>query len=427
MINKLTLENKNNKFKIIEKKLSREFDISKQELFELLNNNRDFTQSFASCLVNLFLGFLSLLGIIITKLKKINKSHYFIIPANSNYPYKDKRSEIIFLKIPISKTFNIIKCRSFKKSIFFFFRYPNTLFYNSFLCLILYFNYKFSKDFMINYNNYHKCLRLYSKILEKILNFLKIKKFFLIDDHQTSCFFQRITRKQKITSIGYMHGRFNIHQYGLFYDVFDYYLIWDLFFKKKLLKLNKKYLNKKILFIRNPNLKKIKIASKSKYKKNILYVYEENINYNNIIKILNEINKFKDIKLKIKLRENAFINEKILNFCNVKGIQLIYETDLSRIFEKTSYDIVLGHNSTLLYEAIYYDVLPLRINDNSINHFNYIDDRFINNVGINLDKLKVYLYTNNSNKLTFLQKKIWKYHFKGFPKKNDKELNSIFS
>ena len=92
MINKLTLENKNNKFKIIEKKLSREFDISKQELFELLNNNRDFTQSFASCLVNLFLVFLSLLGIIITKLKKIKKSHYFIIPTNSNYPYKDKRS-----------------------------------------------------------------------------------------------------------------------------------------------------------------------------------------------------------------------------------------------------------------------------------------------------------------------------------------------
>ena len=87
----------------------------------------------------------------------------------------------------------------------------------------------------------------------------------------------------------------------------------------------------------------------------------------------------------------------------------------------------MGHNSTLLYEAIYYDVLPLRINDNRINHFNYIDDRFINNVGFNLDKLKVYLSTNNSNKLTFLQKKIWKYHLHGFPKKNNYELNSIFS
>ena len=426
MINELTFNEKNTQFKIIEKKLKKEFDISKQVLFELIDYNHNFSQSFTSFLINLFLILLSLLGVIIAKLKKIEKSHYFIIPKNSDYPYIDKRSESIFLNIPSSETFNIIKSRSIKKALFFFFRRPNTLFYNSFLCVILYLKYKFSKDLIVNYKNYHKCILLYSKIIEKISNFLKIKKFFLIDDYRVSCLFQRICKKNKIMSIGYMHGRFNIYQYGLLYDVFDCYLIWDLFFKKKLLTLNKNYLDKKIIFIKNPNLKKIWTKKSKEKKKKILYIYEENINYDNIINILNKINEYKNVKLEIKLRKNVFINKKILNYCNQKNIKLIYESDLSKIFENGSYDIVLGHNSTLLYEAIYYNVLPIRINNKKINYVDYIDDKFIDNIGINLNKLKYYLNANHSKKLLYLQNKIWKYHLSEFSTKNNNELKLIF-
>ena len=428
MENRITFKERIIIFNKLEKKLNKEFDISKQTLFELLKYNNDFSQTFASLLVNIFLTFLSILGIIIAKIKRLNKSHYFIIPKRSKIPYNDKRSESVFLKIPNSKTFNIVKCGSLKKSVFFFLYRPNTLFFNSILCLILFFNYKFSDNIIINFKNYHKCLILYSKIIKWVLNFLKIKKFFSIDDHRTSCLFQRICRKLKIFSIGYMHGRFSAYQYGLTYDVFDCYLIWDSFFKEKLLKINKNYLNKKIIFIKNPNLKKINMKIKKKNKKKkILYIYEENINYDNIISIFNKISEHKNIKLEIKLRKNVLINEKILDYCRKKNIKLIYKSELSEIFKNGFFDIVLGHNSTLLYEAIYYNVLPLRINNNKLNYDDYIDDKFIHNLDINLYKLKYYLNANNSKKLIHLQNKIWKYHLSQFSIQNNNKLKSIFS
>jgi hypothetical protein len=225
-----------------------------------------------------------------------------------------------------------------------------------------------------------------------------------------------------------MHGRFSAYQYGLTYDVFDCYLLWDSFFKEKLLKINKNYLNKKIIFIKNPNLKKINMKIKKKNKKKkILYIYEENINYDNIINIFNKINEQKNIKLEIKLRKNVLINEKILNYCRKKNIKLIYKSELSEIFKNGFFDIVLGHNSTLLYEAIYYNVLPLRINNKKLNYVDYIDDKFIYNLDINLFKLKYYLNANNSKKLIYLQNKVWKYHLSQFSIQNNNKLKSIFS
>jgi hypothetical protein len=422
--------NNNKKFNILEKKLSQEFNISKHTLFELINKNQDFSHNFFGLISSTFLCLLSVIGIIITKLKQIKKSHYFIIPLYSGFPYKDNRSSQIFLKLPTSKTLNIVKCYSIKRALFFFFNNPSTIFFNSFLSIIFFFYYKFSTNIFINYNNYHKCYFIYSKIIKKILDFLKINKFYSIDDYRNSCFFQKICKDKNIISIGYMHGRFHKHQYGILYDVFDYYLVWDIFFKKKILKLNNKYKSNQILFIKNPNLKKrIKRKDKNELTKNIIYIYEENINYKNILNFLNMINNSININLEIKLRENSVLNKKFLHFCNKNKIKLIYENDFSEVVKHKKYEILLAHNSTLLYEASYFNILPIRIYNKKINQTNYIDDSiFISLKDLKSNKLHEIL--NVSKKKEVIKKLntiLWKYHLTKFPKKNNYMIKKIFS
>lgn len=422
------LNNKN--FKILEKKLSKEFNISKHTLYELINKNQDFSQNFFGLISSIFLSLLSLIGVIIAKLKGIKKSHYFIIPLYSKFPYKDNRSSQIFLKLPTSKSLNIIKCYSIKRAIIFFFNNPNTIFFNSFLSVILFFYYKFSRNILVNYNNYHRCYLILLKIIKKIFTFLKINKFYSIDDYRNSCFFQKICKDKNITSIGYMHGRFHKHQYGILYDVFDYYLVWDIFFKKKILKLNNKYKSNQILFIKNPNLKKrIKHKKKNQLNINIIYIYEENINYKKILNFLNKINNSININLEIKLRENSLLNKNFLHFCNKNKIKLIYKNNFSEIVENKKYEILLAHNSTLLYEASYFDILPIRIYNKKVNQNNYIDDNiFISLKDLESNKFqkKLEMY-KKKNVIKKLNGTLWKYHLTKFNKKNNYAIKKIFS
>ena len=53
----------------------------------------------------------------------------------------------------------------------------------------------------------------------------------------------------KITSIAYMHGKFNKYQIGLRLNTFDNYILWDDFFRKQLLKINNFISLRKFFFI----------------------------------------------------------------------------------------------------------------------------------------------------------------------------------
>jgi hypothetical protein len=414
----LNLENKNSNF-----------NISKQIYFENYKSNKNFSPTLNQFLVSCFLTFLSLIGILISRLRGLTKAHYFIIPLQAKFPYIDKRSQEIFKLINRNKTFNLVKSVSFKNSFKFFFLYPNTIFLYSILDIILFFNYKHSVNKETNFLRFHQCNKKYKFILKKIFKFLGIKKFITIDDHRLSCLFQEICENLKITSIGYMHGKFNKYQIGLRLNTFDNYIIWDDFFKKQLLNINKSYKSKKILFyphhsLKKKNLKKID-KNKRKSQINILYIYEEKINFKKIFSFLRKLSNEKKINLSIKLRNNSFLNKNLIDFAKKNQINLIYENNLKKVFN-INYEFLLAHNSTLLYESVFFNVMPVRVISKDLFKYDEICENFFLN--LSLKNSNFFNFFNNNKKkynIEKLKKTIWKYHMTKFPFNNNKKLKNL--
>lgn len=400
-------------------------DISKQILFENIHSNKNFSPSLGQLIASLFLLLLSIIGIFISKIRRLKKIHYFILPINSNFPYNDKRSEQIFSKIKKTQTVNLVKSISLRKSLLFFLRHPNTIFFYSLFDIILYVKYRHSVSKKINFINFHKSYYLYKLILKKIFKFLKIKKLITIDDHRTACFFQEIGHEINMTTIAYMHGKFNKHQIGLKLNTFDFYILWDEFFKKQLLRINKAYLKKSIIYIKHPNLKKIKFKKKREPNLKILYVYEEKLNFKKIYNYLSNLSKEKNITLHIKLRKNSFIQKEFLNFAKKNKIELIYNSNLSSIFKK-NYDFLFAHNSTLLYESVFYNVTPVRIISKNLFKIDEVDDKFFLKLPLdNYKTLKLIKSFKKKYNIKKLKNVIWKFHESSFPKNNSKKLNEI--
>ena len=118
-----------NKYNKLSKKYDKEYDISKNFLFELIyNKNLIYRSYLKGFLANLILFCLSQLSIITCKIKKIKIANYFIVFKNSNGEY-DFRSKYILKHVDLKKTINIIRCTSFKDSIKAYIKYPNVIFY----------------------------------------------------------------------------------------------------------------------------------------------------------------------------------------------------------------------------------------------------------------------------------------------------------
>ncbi len=412
-----------NKKNFLNIKKNPNFNISKQIFYE--KHNYNFSPTFAQFILSSFLTILSLIGILISKLRSLNKAHYFILPLHTTFPYIDKRSQEIFKIINRNKTFNLVKSISFKNSLKFFFLYPNTIFFYSIFDIILFFNYKYSENRKINFLSFHKCNNKYKIILKKIFKFLGIKKLITIDDHRTACFFQEIGHEINMKTIAYMHGKFNKHQIGLKLNTFDFYILWDEFFKKQLLRINKAYMKKSIIYIKHPNLKKIKFKKKREPNLKILYVYEEKLKFKKIYNYLSNLSKEKNITLHIKLRKNSFIQKEFLNFAKKNKIELIYNNNLSSIFKK-NYDFLFAHNSTLLYESVFYNVTPVRIISKNLFKIDEVDDKFFLKLPIdNYKTLKLIKSFKKKYNIKKLKNVIWKFHESSFPKNNSKKLNEI--
>ena len=393
------------------------YNISKQILYE--HHSFDFSPTFVQFLISCFLTLLSLFAILIAKLRGLRKAHYFIIPWQSKYPYIDKRSQEITKIVSRNKTLNLVKSVSIRNSLKFFYLYPNTIFFYSILDIILFFNYKYNKNTKKNCEEFHKCNVKFKFFLKKIFKFLKIRKLIILDDHRWACMFQHLCEETKIKSIGYMHGKFHKFQIGLRLNTFDNYILWDYFFKKQLLTINKVYKSKNFFYLRHPGLNKnFKKNNNNNNKIKILYVYEEKINFQKIFPILNKLSKEKKIKIDIKLRKNSFLNKDLINFSNENKINLILENNLDKIFSN-KYNFTLAHNSTLLYESFFFNVIPVRIILKGAPTEDQISDKFFNKITSNLKNYyNFFSKLKRINKLSKTRKLIWHYHLYKFPKNN---------
>ena len=253
----------------------------------------------------------------------------------------------------------------------------------------------------------------------------------MMDDHRWACLFQEICGETKITSIGYMHGKFHKIQIGLRLNTFDNYILWDYFFKKQLLAINKSYKSKNFFYHPHHGLK-IKLERRNKtinknHKLNILYVYEERINFKKIFPILKGMSQENRININLKIRKNSFLDRDLINFSIKNKIKIIDENNLEKVLTN-NYDFILAHNSTMLYEAFFFNIIPIRIMLKGAPLEDQISEYFFCKITSNLKNYyKFFSKIKKNYKLSKIKKLIWFYHLNKFPKNDVQNIRKLLN
>ena len=205
----------------------------------------------------------------------------------------------------------------------------------------------------------------------------------MIDDYRIMPLFLPILNKLKINSIGYMHGRISKnlnYQKNLQLFKFNTYYVWNRYFKKKVLQINKKYQNKEII-IKNP-LKNYTVKNLVKID-GLCLIAEDNIKLETYTKIIAQLKKQKRFKIYFKFRPNNKLNQNLLNLLKKNNIKYFYKQNTFKLFSQYNIKIIFAFNSSLLIECSYYNVIPIMIYYNKPTLREYVKDRIVFGYKIN--------------------------------------------
>ena len=326
--------------------------------------------------LNLIILFLSLINIWKCKKLNIKKANYFIIKDTKDLI--DPRSIRLtnLKKRNLSKSLNFVRSVSFRLSFKSLFNLKNIVVIDALHGVILQKN-KILKKKPI------ETKREYARNITLIIKFSKINEFKMIDDYRLMELFLPILNKLKINSIGYMHGRISKnlnYQKNLQLFKFNKYYVWNKYFKKKALQINKKYQNKEI-FIKNP-LKKYTIKNVVKID-GLCLIAEDNIKLETYTKIIAQLKRQKRFKIYFKFRPNNKLDRDLLNLLKKNNIQYFYKENTYKLFSQYNIKILFAFNSSLLIECSYYNVIPIMIYYNKSTLREYVKDRIVFGCKIN--------------------------------------------
>ena len=330
--------------------------------------------------LNLIILFLSLINIWKCRKLNIKKANYFIIKDTKDLI--DPRSIRLtnLKKSNLSKSLNFVRSVSHRLSFKSLFNLKNIVAIDVLHDLILQKN-KILKKKPI------ETKREYARIMTRIIKFSKINEFKMIDDYRLMPLFLPILNKLKIYSIGYMHGRISkdiVYVNSLYRNLqlfkFNKYYVWNKYFKKKILQINKKYQNKEI-FIKNP-LKKYTIKNVVKID-GLCLIAEDNIKLETYTKIIAQLKRQKRFKIYFKFRPNNKLDDYLLNILKKNNIQYFYKENTYKLFSQYNIKILLAFNSSLLIECSYYNVIPIMIYYNKPTLREYVKDRIVFGCKIN--------------------------------------------
>lgn len=351
-------------------------------------------------ILNLILLFLSYLNIWRANKKNIIKGNYFIIKNLDSLV--DPRS-IKFASIHknnLSNKINFVRSVSFKLSFKAIFSLKNIFIINALHDVIFYKNKIFNRGLS-------KTRKDYLNQTFSIIKSSKIKEFSMIDDYRLMNLFLPIFKRLKIKSYGYMHGRISSNlkfQKNLKRYKFDKYFVWNEYFKKKILDINKNYKENEII-IKNP-LKKYEIQSIIK-KKGLIIIEEDNVTLSVYKKIIYILKKQKKFEVYFKFRPNNEINSELFQFLKKNNIKCYHKENIYKIFPKLKIKILVAFNSSLLIECSYYNIIPLMILSNKSSLIEFINDNVVFYSKIR-NILKFVMNSDNLNKsLLNKKKKIW--------------------
>ena len=351
--------------------------------------------------LNLIILFLSLINIWKCKKLNIKKANYFIIKDTKDLI--DPRSIRLtnLKKKNLSKSLNFVRSVSFRLSFKSLFNLKNIVVIDALHGVILQKN-KILKKKPI------ETKREYARIMTRIIKFSKINEFKMIDDYRLMPLFLPILNKLKIYSIGYMHGRISKdlnYQKNLQLFKFNKYYVWNKYFKKKALQINKKYQNKEI-FIKNP-LKKYTIKNVVKID-GLCLIAEDNIKLETYIKIIAQLKKQKRFKIYFKFRPNNKLDRDLLNLLKKNNIQYFYKENTYKLFSQYNIRILFAFNSSLLIECSYYNVIPIMIYYNKPALREYMKDGVVFGCKINNIKKVFDEFAQIKKKFKSIRENNWK-------------------
>lgn len=399
-------------FNKVKKKYDYNYIISYYDFYEkILDNFEHKNNSIFFFLKNLFLVLLSLISLVnIFLFKNTYTVNYFIVNHN-NGDYIDKRSKFYLSKKKLSRNINLVRSENFFESIIVYFKFNNIIFINSFKYIIGFFigiN-KLNSSFL----KIHKQNYLFYLLVRKIFFFLKIKKFYLIDDYRIMPIFLKVADELNINTIGFMHGRISKHNISHRYFSFKKIYVVSNFFKQQLLELNHQYHHKDIIINRNIKYKKKflkNIKNNKNYKIfNILFIIDKNIGFEKkIIQYFDQILACKGINLFIKFRPNDNPNLNLINYCRSKNIIFFHRENIYEIFIKNNINYLISSSSTLLLESSLFRIFPLML----ITADDYANDFLSKKVVFPIHSFKNFLkkiktLSQKSKELNQIYKTVW--------------------
>ena len=382
--------------------------ISHQNIFESfdkvfrISRITNFKQNFYIFLYKLF-NYICSLKIRNNKLSTI---HYWI-PLSNSKNVIDHRSKYFLSTKLIKNQINLVRTNSLFSSLYLLFSVPNIIFLNGFQKINSFHEIKMLNNLKNKCLFYEKNERTISKNLQKFLVKKNIKKLICIDDYRIIQTLLDASIQLKIRTVAYQHGRFHEFQLGLKGKTFDEYVVWSKFFKKKIIKINRNYNQKKIKIL-NFRFKKLKSKENAD---NLLYLCEQKIPINQIIKDIKLICKhIPNKKVFIRLRSTLNYPENFINFLNSKKIVILKENSFYDVVNKNNIKYLIAYYSTALLEASLYNVFPIMLTNNNFYLKDYLKEKTVFELQ-QLGRFKILKNQLNTkkgkNKLEKIKRKIW--------------------
>lgn len=382
--------------------------ISHQNIFEgfdkvfRISRICNFKQNFYIFLYKLF-NYICSLKIRNNKLSTI---HYWI-PLSNSKDVIDHRSKYFLSSKLLKNQINLVRTNSLFSSLYLLFSVPNIIFLNGFQKINSFHEIKMLNNLKNKCLFYEKNERIISKNLQKFLAKKNIKKLICIDDYRIIQTLLDASIQLKIRTVAYQHGRFHEFQLGLKGKTFDEFVVWSKFFKKRIIKINRNYNQKKIKIL-NFRFKKLKSKENAD---NLLYLCEQKIPINQIIKDIKLICKhIPNKKVFIRLRSTLNYPENFINFLNSKKIVILKENSFYDVVDKNNIKYLIAYYSTALLEASLYNVFPIMLTNNNFYLKDYLKEKTVFELQ-QLGRFKILKNQLNTkkgkNKLEKIKRKIW--------------------
>ena len=308
-------------------------------------------------IIHFYLSLITFFNILFLKFVKKNivVGHYLINVKNNESQY-DFRSKFVLDLINPDNSINFFHNGdiyfAFKNS----FRVKNAIYFES---LLFFYNFFQKKNYLSDIKQIWfaqgKIAKREENFLVKLLEILNIKKFIFLDDSRHALVLLSSCKRLNIQNLAYQHARFNKYHLGLGEIKFDYYLVWNDYFKNLLTKMNSDYKDESVFACSHPRIinKKIKNSTKNN---SILIVEESFFDLKIATKFINIIPNNFEVFYRSKPG-----SKKKKDIVMSRNIHILKNKPFEEDIVNISPLLLIGSESSLLIESWLYNVPSLGI------------------------------------------------------------------